>query len=73
MYMLIITIFSTKLCEQLAEAMQMGQEKDGKGEERGNGAAASDSRRGMWNTMNVGTDRLSREIDVTRRLLQQSL
>ena len=73
MYMLIITIFSTKLCEQLAEAMQMGQEKDGKGEERGNGPAASDSRRGMWNTMNVGTDRLSREIDVTRRLLQQSL
>ena len=71
MYMLIITILSTKLCEQLAEAMQMGPEKDRRGEERGNGAAASDSRRGMWNTMNVGTDRLSREIDVTQRLLQQ--
>ena len=71
MYMLTITLSSAKLCEQLAEVVQLGQGKYGRTEERDNGGIPSDSRPGMWSSMKVGTDRLSREIGVTPKLPQR--
>lgn len=71
MYMLMMTMFSTKLCEQMAEVMRTGQGKGGEREEGLPESALLEPQQAMWDTMKGQTDRLSRDIDVTRRMLQR--
>lgn len=70
MYMLMFTIFSTKLCEQMIELIRAGQGKDSNSA-AGSHATFAEPQRAMWKSMKDKTDRLSRDIDTTRRMLQR--
>lgn len=72
MYMLMVTMLSTKLCEQITEIIETGRGKEiGANEERQENSFLS-SRQAMWEGMKDKTEVLARDIDTTRRLLQRS-
>jgi hypothetical protein len=70
MYMLVITMLSSPLCDQVAEVMRW---EDG-GQARGGGVSRDpllSSQGAMWEAMAAKTGQLSRTIGDTKRLLQR--
>jgi hypothetical protein len=70
MYMFMIIMVSTKLCEQMVELIGTGWGKEGNDKEM-EGNTFLQSRRAMWDSMKGKTDGLAQDIDDMRRLLQQ--
>ena len=72
MYMLMVTTFSTKLCEQLTEVIGTEQGKGRCGKAENQGISSLQSRQAMWDSMKDKTDCLARDIDRTRCMLQKA-
>lgn len=71
MYMLMIIIVSTKLCQQMADLIGTRRGNGRSDEEEGEGNTSLQPRRAMWDSMKSKTDGLMQNIDDTRHLLQE--
>jgi hypothetical protein len=70
MYMLMIIMVSSKLCERMVELIGTGPGKEGNdGGMEGN--TFLQSRRSMWDSMKGKTDGLAQDLDDMRRRLQR--
>lgn len=73
MYMLLIVMFSTKLCDQMIEIIEIGQGKDlASREEKEENSSSRSPQQALWDSMKDKTAGLAQDIDATRCLLQRS-